>query len=75
MLPSLRLHPSYAEVPLPDGVPLRAGLSLKESGDMRNVDRRVEFLRLFGVAPQRIYACRQVHSTRITCVRPGQPRT
>jgi YfiH family protein len=64
----------WIEVPLsrPD---LRAGLSLKEAGDMRPGEpRREALLRRLGIDPGRVYALHQMHSTRVVRVGADSPQ-
>jgi YfiH family protein len=76
-----RLFPSpneaFAPIPLP-GAPagLQAGISLRAAGDLRlESPGREPFFRSLGspgLSPERVYACRQVHSRRVLALR-GQP--
>jgi YfiH family protein len=74
-----RLCPSaerdWAEIPLPRA-DLRAGMSLKAAGDMRFGDpRRAELFRRLGIDPRRVYALKQVHSTRIVRIAEEAPES
>ncbi len=62
---------TYATIPLPSApAGLRAGISLRAAGDLRlGSAGREPFFRALGQPPEKVYACRQVHSRRVLALR------
>ena len=66
---------SYAPIPLPSAPSgLAAGISLRAAGDLRlGAPARRPFFQALGFPPDRVYACRQVHSRRVLALRACDP--
>ena len=68
----------FAELSLKEldiSLPLRAGITLKKTGNMKNsMPGRNSFFKLLGIDESRIYSCCQSHSKRVLDIKNGSPK-